>query len=137
MLERQIAICETDVHSPSWPKSGRLDASGYAPLSIVYRILGDPRRAVAVADRGLELIRRAAAEQGSAGHPKQAAAAASEAARCLASRALAVFITDQASGMEQMRAALSMSASDAVVLALAQQMNDFLATQANARGGGE
>ena len=132
ILERQIAICEKDAVSREWPKSGRLDASGYAPLSLVYRILGDPHRAVAIADRGLELIRRAASEDSSIGrHPKQAAAAASEAARCLAARALAVFIADQASGLEQMRAAVSMSATDAVVLALAQQMNDFLAAQAN------
>ena len=127
VLERQVALCEADLRSRSWPTSGRLQAAGYAPLSIVYRLLNDIPKAVAIAERGLSVIRLSEGER--AGAPDHdARAVAREAARCLAAKALAVFSAGQTEqGVAQMRQALQMGGSaDAVVLALAKQLSDHI-----------
>ena len=132
VLERQIAMCEAELDSKTWPTAGRVSVAGFAPLSIVYRILGDMQRSIAVADRGLAIIQRHRGTDRGAGSGALSSAdlqmASREAARCLAARALAVFTHEPEKGIAQMKSALALVAnSDSVVLALAQQLNDYLA----------
>ena len=120
VLERQIRLAEAGASSNTWPLMGRLNPTGYAPLSIVKRILGDHRGAVAVADRGLEIIHRSGA--GADGTEQSR-----EVARIVAARSLALFAMDPQAAVAQMQAALQMSAHrDAVVLSLAKQLNDHI-----------
>ena len=51
-----------------------------------------------------------------------------EAARCIAARALAVYNSNTDEALSQMRTAISMGRGDAVVLALAKQLDDHLAS---------
>ena len=126
VLERQIAVSESHVASDTWPTKGCGSLAGYASLSIVYRILGDNQAAVAIANRGIALIQRAAVD-GGAEDPHTAKDCTREAARCVAARALAVYATDPQAAVTQMQTALTMSSnSDAVVFALAKQLNDHM-----------
>ena len=98
-----------------------MTATGYAPLSIVYRILGDHARAIAIADRGIEIIARAQSD------PRDASQTKVEAARCIAARALAVVAGgDTMSGIQQMELAVRRQQQDPVVLALAKQLSDHI-----------
>ena len=114
------------MQSSHWPTSGRLQAVGYAPLSIVYRLLGDAPRAVAIAERGLKMIQVSRRDGGTADAGEQADVTR-EAARCLAAKSLALFSLDAEQGITTMRQALQMGGDrDAVVLALAKQLQDHL-----------
>ena len=126
ILERQMRLSEADAASTRWPTAGRLQFTAYAALSIVYRILGDGMKAVAVAERGLAFIGRVK----ESGH-KDIGAAEREAARCVAARALAVFGHDERLGISQMQQAVGMSRTDPVVNALAMQLETHL----RSRGG--
>ena len=127
-LERALTQSEADLASTSWPTAGRLSVDAYAPLTIVYRLLGEVPRAIATADRGLDLIRLSST---SGGEPRAGDKTAREAARCIAARALALYLDNPAGGIEQMKLALRMSGGiDSVVLALAKQLEDHLTAQA-------
>ena len=121
-----MRLSEADAASTRWPTAGRLQFTAYAALSIVYRILGDGQKAVAVAERGLAFIGRVK----ESGH-KDNGAAEREAARCVAARALAVFGHDERLGISQMQQAVGMSTMDPVVNALAMQLETHL----RSRGG--
>ena len=130
ILERQIMLCEADLQSKAWPNAGRLQAAGYASLSIVYRLLGERTKSIAIAERGLSVIRLSG---GGSAQQDDASAVAREAARCLAAKALSVYSGDSAQGIELMRSALQMGSSDSVVLALAKQLDDHLQAVGAAR----
>jgi hypothetical protein len=125
VLERQVALCESDMESNVWPMAGRLQVTGYSALSIVYRMLGREEQAVAIADRGLRVIQRAATAAGPDGQA-DAKMASREGARCLAARALALYARQPDEAVAQIRQAVHMAAGDAVVLALAKQLDDHL-----------
>ena len=113
-------------NSSHWA-AGRMNAAGYAPLALVYRIVGRRADAIEVADRGINFLADAGVRAHGTGAPRHAIEAFKmEAARCVAARALAVFENDPPQGIQQMRVAIEMGANDRVVAALAKQLNDFL-----------
>ena len=128
VLEQQIVLCEQDLRSKHWPTSGRLQAAGYAPLSIVYRLLGDTSKAIEIAERGLKVIQLSSSDRlAAATDPHEHTAINREVARCLAAKSLALYSRDAEQGVGLMRQAIQISgARDAVVLALAKQLNDHI-----------
>ena len=127
VLERQMALAEADSRVDAWPLRNRLAFTAYAPLALVHRMLGDPDAAIGVADRGLDIIKHALARGADSSEANR------EAARCVAARALAVYVRDARAGIDQMNRAVEMcGGADAVVMALASQLEAHLA-----RGGGQ
>ena len=63
----QVAAAEWEMYNSTHWASGRMNAAGYAPLSLVLRIVGQPQRAVEVADRGINFLADAGVKAHAAG----------------------------------------------------------------------
>ena len=90
-------------------------------------MLGDTSKAIEIAERGLKVIQLASTELAAATDAHEHTAINREVARCLAAKSLAVYSRDAEQGVGLMRQAIQIGgARDAVVLALAKQLNDHI-----------
>jgi hypothetical protein len=83
-----------------WGARGSLDMCGYMPLSLVLRLNGEPRRALAVAERCEQLVRELRLE-GAAGGRKTLS-------RCLSAKAMALYDVDRPQAAPTLQRALEM-----------------------------
>ena len=83
-----------------WGARGSLDMCGYMPLSLVLRLNGEPRRALAVAERCEQMVRELRLE-GAAGGRKTLS-------RCLSAKAMALYDVDRPQAAPTLQRALEM-----------------------------
>ena len=127
VLERQIRLSERERATALAGGTGRaggaaddaeVDLGGYGPLALVYRMNGEPYKALACAEKAIELFELARAD--GKGESKKR-----ELGLILGARALALFLVRPQLAMGEMRRALAISnGQDVVVAKLAEQLLD-------------
>ena len=126
-LEKQVVASEWEMYNATHWASGRMSAAGYAPLSLVYRMVGHFQKSIAIADRGINFLAEAGMRSAAAGVSQhELDVLVNEAARLVAARSLAVFVNNPRLGVEQMEVALEMARDDKVVLSLSRQLSSFI-----------
>jgi len=83
-----------------WGARGSLDMCGYMPLSLVLRLNGEPRRALAVAERCEQLVRELRLEGAAGGRETLS--------RCLSAKAMALYDVDRPQAAPTLQRALEM-----------------------------
>jgi hypothetical protein len=125
VLERQLRMAEEERldflaggsrRAGGAASEGTIDLGGYGPLTLVYRMNGDPFKALACAEKALALFELSRAE--GLGETKKR-----ELGLVLGGRALALYLVQPQFALGEMHKALAVSNSkDAVVLKLAEQL---------------
>jgi len=97
---RKAGGSQREAGEEPWGARGALDMCGYMPLSLVLRLNGEPRRALAVAERCEQLVRELRLEGAAGGRQTLS--------RCLSAKAMALYDVDRPQAAPTLQRALEL-----------------------------